>query len=728
MFNFKSLCIIQDIVINQNVGNKLRKVSLRQYEKKISLVLLMLFILVYFLLSLPSISANNPINIGTDNTVTIQKKVQLEANTGILGQLEEVDLLTKKRIISKYLDSCFSENNPLFNKYKIYSLKINNEKDIDYALDLTKVTEAMMCFSNDKLAYSSEKEGCLKSMEREDARHLNIISIPSNRITEIIIFTTYAEKELTILQRNNIVLKEYVGLYKFVVFTNIFELSAFGGTVVFGLYFLISFFIYTSKDFSLIFLAIFNLLMGVRVLFSGNILISKLADVYVVENILKVNDALYSLALLSFLFFIDFTFKKEAIKKLRIFITGFTLIFVYSILFLLERDNPIYAVYGVTCTLVFVGYTFRTIIVASKKKEEGSRIILDSHIVLTAAVVNDTLIKLSVIKAYEIIPVSLLFLLLFLSIYFSIVNLGHLANTEKIMETLNIINQKNIKFNEAASKFVPIEFLHYLKKETISDIKLGDFQEFDMTVLFIDIRGFTKISEEMTPKQTFAFLNSYLKIISPAISKHGGFIDKYIGDAVMALFPVQQSDAVDAVLAVKENLLEYNIGRARAGYSPIKIGAGIHSGKLILGTIGSEYRMETTVISDAVNVSSRLENATKSYGENILISSEICDAVKYLQKYTIREVDYVKLRGKTSKTAIYSILDGDDRYDEEYLREYEKALATFKENDFSKALSMFNKLIDKNPLDKVAHIYKDRCRYADISGVPEDWGGFYDIV
>ncbi len=141
---------------------------------------------------------------------------------------------------------------------------------------------------------------------------------------------------------------------------------------------------------------------------------------------------------------------------------------------------------------------------------------------------------------------------------------------------------------------------------------MGDHVQREMTVFFSDIRDFTTLSETMTPQENFDFLNSYLRRATPIIRTNHGFIDKYIGDAIMALFPREPADALQSAVELQRDLVDYNQGRKKAGYKPVRVGIGLHCGELILGTIGEEERMQTTVIADAVNVASRIEGLHES--------------------------------------------------------------------------------------------------------------------
>jgi class 3 adenylate cyclase/HAMP domain-containing protein len=279
----------------------------------------------------------------------------------------------------------------------------------------------------------------------------------------------------------------------------------------------------------------------------------------------------------------------------------------------------------------------------------------------------------------------------------------------------------------AYARFVPKDFLEFLEKDSIIDLKLGDQVQRDMTVLFSDIRSFTTLSESMTPKENFNFINSFLSRVGPEIRSHNGFIDKYIGDAVMALFPDSADDAIDAGIAMQIKLVEYNQQRQKSGYAPISIGVGIHSGSLMLGTVGEEERMDGTVISDVVNLSSRLEGLTKMYGVAVLISENTMNWLKDKDKYKIRFLDKVQVKGKNKPVVIFEILNSLPENDQKMklglVRYFNEGLNSYYQKDMKNALEMFMKLKNKNPEDKLYGLYINRCENLMKYGIPDDWQG-----
>jgi class 3 adenylate cyclase len=270
------------------------------------------------------------------------------------------------------------------------------------------------------------------------------------------------------------------------------------------------------------------------------------------------------------------------------------------------------------------------------------------------------------------------------------------------------------QLNQAYERFVPRQFLQLLEKKSIVDVKLGDQVQKEMAVLFSDIRDFTTLSESMTPQDNFKFINSYLTRMEPAITENNGFIDKYIGDAIMALFSGGADDAVKAGIAMLQRLPEYNQHRANNDYAPIQIGIGINTGSLMLGTVGGQNRMDSTVISDAVNLASRIEDLTKDYRVSLLISHHTFSRLQDPKQYAIRLIAQVKVKGKSEMVSVFEVFDADSPEIREgklaTAKLFEEALGLYKLQAFSEAAQLFQDCLLQNPGDKVAQIYLERCK------------------
>ena len=211
--------------------------------------------------------------------------------------------------------------------------------------------------------------------------------------------------------------------------------------------------------------------------------------------------------------------------------------------------------------------------------------------------------------------------------------------------------------NDAIRRFVPREFLHALGHDDVTTTKLGDATARSITVLFADIRNFTSSSEGMSPEETFAFLNGCLSKLGPHVRAQSGFVDKYIGDAIMALFPRDPSDAVRAAIAMQEELRRTN--EEAGGRVPLAIGVGVHVGRVMMGTIGEAERFEATVISDAVNLTARLESLTKQLGCAVLISEEVHATLGADVRAHTRRLGTFLVKGKAQAVTLHEVFASD---------------------------------------------------------------------
>ncbi len=278
----------------------------------------------------------------------------------------------------------------------------------------------------------------------------------------------------------------------------------------------------------------------------------------------------------------------------------------------------------------------------------------------------------------------------------------------------------------AYSKFVPKAYMGLLKKQDIRTVALGDYCQQQMTVVFTDIRNFTTLSENFTPKENFEFLNSFLQRMGPVVRKHNGIIDKYIGDAIMALFSDTSEAALQAAIEMVKTLDDFNKGRKESGYAPIQIGVGVHTGSVILGTIGELERMDGTAIGDAVNLSSRIESLCKVFGANILVSDECFRLVGTRDAFLHRYVGTVRVKGRSSPVKIHEIFDGSSQEVIEIamrtLNEFSAAMEMYQNKRFREALDMFRAVTEMAPHDKAAAYYRDACKKF-LQAPPPDWQG-----
>lgn len=299
------------------------------------------------------------------------------------------------------------------------------------------------------------------------------------------------------------------------------------------------------------------------------------------------------------------------------------------------------------------------------------------------------------------------------------------AGYNQMSRELNNYISRISRMNEAYYRFVPREFLEELGKKDISQVELGDQVQREMTILFTDIRGFTELSEDLSPKDTFDFINQYLGIMEPIITNNNGFIDKYIGDSIMALFSKDADDALIATLEMRRVLVDFNEVREAEGKAPIEFGTGIHTGNLMLGIVGGYGRMDGTVVSDAVNLASRLEGITKYYGAAAIISEDTLIKLKNPNLFNYRLLDIAKVKGKKKAVYIFELIDAENEPARSKKTEtkpyFVKAVEYYKQQQFEDALNLFEEVLKIHPTDKAAHVYLKRCQNILKDGVPEDW-------
>ncbi|MDZ4725724.1 MAG: 7TM diverse intracellular signaling domain-containing protein [Leptospira sp.] len=281
------------------------------------------------------------------------------------------------------------------------------------------------------------------------------------------------------------------------------------------------------------------------------------------------------------------------------------------------------------------------------------------------------------------------------------------------------------KINESISRFVPNQFLEILKRKTILEVYRGDSVEQNLSILFSDIRNFTELSESKSAKEVFNILNEYMERLGPIISNHNGFIDKYIGDAIMALFPGGPNDAVNAALEMKK---EVDCMRDQIIKDfTLNAGFGIHHGSVMLGTVGEANRLDTTVIGDNVNLASRLEGLTKYYGISLIVSDSVCRGVNESNSLQFREIDSVIVKGKSLPVVIYEVLNAESESIIELKNKtYPQFFAgqqEYRSRNFSRALDLFDECLAICPTDSVAKVYKMRINEFILRPPAEDWTG-----
>jgi class 3 adenylate cyclase len=301
--------------------------------------------------------------------------------------------------------------------------------------------------------------------------------------------------------------------------------------------------------------------------------------------------------------------------------------------------------------------------------------------------------------------------------------IGDLGESFNVMgESLQGSFDEISSMSTAYARFVPKEFLELLEKEKITEVELKQNRPLFLTILFADIRSFTSLSEKMEPDENFKFLNSFLSRMGPLIRRHHGFIDKFIGDGIMALFPGEPSDGVASAVDMQREMYTYNRHRKRSGYEAITIGIGVHAENVILGVVGEQERMEGTVIGDAVNLAARLEGLTKRYGSRIIVSDQIIKAMG-TDAPDHRYLGDAEVKGKRETVPVHEVFGADPEEDVRLKRHtkgfFETGVGLFRQGErrrqqgfFSEAYRYFKAVQKAHPADLAAKHYRKACESA----------------
>jgi predicted ATPase/class 3 adenylate cyclase/GAF domain-containing protein len=285
---------------------------------------------------------------------------------------------------------------------------------------------------------------------------------------------------------------------------------------------------------------------------------------------------------------------------------------------------------------------------------------------------------------------------------------------------------------DSFARFVPREFLRSLGHSQPVDIRFGESVQKEMTVLFADIRRFTTLVEQMSPTENIGFINAYIGYMEPAVLAHGGFIDSYVGDAIMALFDGSATPAVEAAVAMFRALEAFNTERVALGAVAVDIGIGVSTGQLTLGTIGGAERLKCGVIGDAVNVAARIESLTKRYRVRLLISGQAYAGLGPALRRATRLIDRVRVAGHGEPIELFEVFEADPPLVREQKRNslgrWEMAVEHYSAGRFREALSLLTELRASSTLeeDGVLTMYLARAR-RHLASPPGRWDGIETI-
>ncbi len=280
----------------------------------------------------------------------------------------------------------------------------------------------------------------------------------------------------------------------------------------------------------------------------------------------------------------------------------------------------------------------------------------------------------------------------------------------------------------AQRRFVPEQFLQNLGHVDIANVSVGESVAREMSVMFSDLRGFTPITERLGPSKVIALLNRYFACLEAPITECGGFIDSFNGDEVMVLFGVAPERAIDAGLGMCRALERFNLDATEAGEPTLKMGVGVNTGALVLGTVGAKDRLKCGVVGDTVNLASRVEQLTKHYDAQFLIGQKTFDSMTDRGRFSLRCVDRVAVKGKVQGIRLYEVLDALPpqlrEYRERTRSRLDEALAAYADRHFDDAVAMLAEARALDPGDAVLEILEERCARYVLTPPPESWQGF----
>jgi class 3 adenylate cyclase len=236
----------------------------------------------------------------------------------------------------------------------------------------------------------------------------------------------------------------------------------------------------------------------------------------------------------------------------------------------------------------------------------------------------------------------------------------------------------------------------------------------------------------MTPEENFRFVSSFNERLGPVIRSHEGFINQYLGDSIMAIFPRNPADALNAAVAMQRAVQDLNLERKTTGLPIIKAGIGMHTGPLIMGITGDEHRLDAATISDTVNTAARIESLTKYYRSPLLLSGETLRQISDQDKYHLRHLGEVQLKGKQKSLSIIECIDGyapgELQKKAKTLPQFKQAMDYYREQHFEDAVQSFREILTADPEDRTINLFMENAlRYLE-NGVPENWTGAEEML
>ena len=278
-------------------------------------------------------------------------------------------------------------------------------------------------------------------------------------------------------------------------------------------------------------------------------------------------------------------------------------------------------------------------------------------------------------------------------------------------EKENLIKKTNLEYE----KYVPKQFLKFLGKNSILELELGNQVQKEVTTMFCDIRNSTATSSTLSLEDNFNYINSYLKVVSPLVRKHGGFVDKYLGDGILAVF-MKAENAMECAVQIVKAIEQKN--KSSVATPSMDVGISLNTGEVVFGVVGEEERKSPTIISDTVNLASKMENINKFFHTKIIFSKRTLNSLRNEYPLSYRFIGTLTLEDK-DYLSMFECLDSYDKKTREKLESvkvtFEQGVRYYNLGKYHNAKENFQLVLKRAREDRVAYMYYNKCEQK-ISG------------
>lgn len=533
--------------------------------------------------------------------------------------------------------------------YASYAIRIRGfESEKVYAIHFTRTSSAFTVYLNSSLFYTSGVPG--KSFKEEIFDwHSETVILPLNNETEATIVIHLSNFH----DRNPGLETPFLfGLYSTLQTKTVSDKLVSSGifSILFSMAtFFVSLFLFYRKETTA---GIFGFLcysFAVRTLCYNDFLLRDFFPNVSTDIMYRVGYLTFPLcAVFTFLFILNLFIKKPS--KIFYFLT--IPLLLYGLMTLIT-PIPVFvgALLIVQIYILFLSSIVCTVVAhALIKRKPFALTFLISFLLFISAAIFDGLISNGIINA----PFISHFGVLLLMIPMAFIVIKHFSAAFKTQEQMiESIQKTNISFQ----RFFPDEFLQFLNKKNVTDVSLGDNIDKNMFIAFIHLGIKSKLSSSRAREELLILYNTIIQAANPIIKKYNGFIDKYLTDGLMVLFYGTAEETVDCIIEITQLIRKINMHRQKQSLSLLQISSGIHYGKLMMGTIGEPERMDTTVISDVVNISSRMYNYATEQKVNIIISETVREQLleSYWRTHTCFYYGKIKFHGKRNLINVYEV-------------------------------------------------------------------------